>query len=149
VVGGSNPPTPTLSLKKTGIWRVLSAKFLFFYAHPYPLRASYATIKKKGYLMAQRKNDGVIEAVRYTPGGDISVVRAYQRRGVVWSDQVLLPRAELVEQLSRGKRFVTGVRKAALGSVFETRSEVRFVDKHIVNGGQPALRDLLAGVPVF
>jgi hypothetical protein len=99
--------------------------------------------------MANKKNDGVIEAVRYDPGGEISVVRAYQRRGAVWSDRVLLGRPELIEQLQKGKHFVTGVRKHFLGSVFEARSEVRLVDKHIVNGGQPALRDLLAGVPVF
>ena len=99
--------------------------------------------------MAHIKNDGVIEAVRYTPGGEISVVRAYQRRGAVWSDRVLLERKELVDQLELGKHYVTGVRKASLGSVFETRSEVRFVDRHIVSGSSPALRDLLAGVPVF
>ena len=99
--------------------------------------------------MAHIKNDGVIEAVRYAPGGEISVVRAYQRRGAVWSDHVLLGRTELVDLLQLGKHYVTGVRKASLGSVFETRSEVRFVDRHIVSGGQPALRDLLVGVPVF
>lgn len=99
--------------------------------------------------MARSKYDGIIEAVRYTPNDEINMVRAYQRRGAVWSDRVLLCRSELVEQLQQGKHFFTGVRKAYFGSVFETRSSVSFVDQHIITAGQPALRDLLAGVPCF
>jgi hypothetical protein len=99
--------------------------------------------------MALIKIDGVIEAVRYTPGGRISVVRTYQRRGAVWSDHLILGRPELVEQLKSGKRFVTGARKELLGSVFKTGSTIRYIDEHIVTEGQAALRDLLAGVPVF
>jgi hypothetical protein len=99
--------------------------------------------------MARVKIDGVIEAVRYTPGGLISEVRSYQRRGAVWSDRILLGRTELVEQLKNGKRFVTGARRNYLGSVFETGSAVRFVDDHIVTSGQASARDLLAGIPVF
>jgi hypothetical protein len=99
--------------------------------------------------MAHIKFDGVIEAVRYTPGGKISVVRAYRRRGAVWSDHLLLGRPELVEQLKSGKRFVTGARKEYLGGVFRTGSTVRYIDEHIVTEGQAALRDLLAGVSVF
>jgi hypothetical protein len=99
--------------------------------------------------MARTKIDGVIEAVRYTPGGVLTVVRTYERHGAVWSDQVLLERKELVEQLKKGKRFVTGVRKAYLGSVFETGSAVHYTDEHIVTSGQAAARDLLVGVSVF
>jgi hypothetical protein len=99
--------------------------------------------------MARIKIDGVIEAVRYTPGGLISIVRAYQRHGAVWSDRILLGRTELVEQLKNGKCFVTGARKEFLGGVFRTGSPVRYIDEHIVTEGQAALRDLLAGVSVF
>ena len=45
--------------------------------------------------MARKTIDGVIEAVRYSPDGAISVVRTYQRRGAVWSDHILLGRKEL------------------------------------------------------
>ena len=99
--------------------------------------------------MARAKIDGVIEAVRYTPGGEISVVRTYERHGAVWSDHILLKRTELVERLRKGKRFVTGERKAYLGSVFETGAAVRYMDEHIVSGGQAGARDLLSGVSVF
>jgi hypothetical protein len=99
--------------------------------------------------MAHKKIDGVIEAVRYTPDGKISEVRSYQRRGAVWSDRVIIDRTELIEQIKNSKRFVTGTRKEFLGGVFKTGSAVRFIDDHIVTEGQAALRDLLAGVPVF
>jgi len=99
--------------------------------------------------MAQKKLDGVIEAVRYTPGGKIAVVRAYERHGVVWSDHVLLERKELSQRLEQGKRFVVGERKLYLGSVFETGTAVRQMEGNIVTEGQTSGRDLLSGVPVF
>jgi hypothetical protein len=99
--------------------------------------------------MARSNIDGVIEAVRYNSGGILTVARAYERRGAVWSDHVLLERKELVEQLKRGKRFVTGVRKNYLGSVFETGTAVHFTNDHIVTDGQTAARDLLVGVSIF
>jgi hypothetical protein len=99
--------------------------------------------------MARIKIDGVIEAVRYTPGGMISVVRTYERRGVVWSDHIIMGRSDLVARLTNGKHFVIGQRKALLGSVFETGEAVHYVDEHIISGGQPAARDLLAGVSIF
>jgi hypothetical protein len=99
--------------------------------------------------MKHPKIDGVIETVRYTPDGTISMVRIYQRHNQVWSDNVLLGREELSGLLKKGQRIVTGTRKTSLGSVFETRSEVHFTNDHIVTEGQAAGRDLLAGVPVF
>jgi hypothetical protein len=99
--------------------------------------------------MARIKIDGVIEAVRYTPGGRISEVRTYERRGVVWSDHIILDRAELVARLAGGRKFVTGQRKLFLGSVFETESPVHIAGEHILSGAQSAARDLLVGVPIF
>jgi hypothetical protein len=99
--------------------------------------------------MPHKKMDGVIEAVRYTQDGSISVVRSYQRHGSVWSDRILLDRTDLLEQLKNGKNYITGVRKEYLGGVFKAGSAVHYVDKHIITEGQAALRDLLAGVPLF
>ncbi len=99
--------------------------------------------------MARIKLDGIIEAVRYTPGGKIEVVRAYERRGVVWSDHILIGRKELSEQLKQGKRFVVGERKIYLGSMFKTGTAVRQVQDNIVTDGQVDGRDHLNGVPVF
>ena len=99
--------------------------------------------------MARIKIDGVIEAVRYTPGGMISMVRTYERRGAVWSDHILLGRTDLVARLANGKHFVTGLRKEFLGSVFETGSVVHYSGGHIVSGAQSAAHDLLVGVSIF
>ena len=99
--------------------------------------------------MAGKKLDGIIEAVRYTPKGQIELARIYERRGAVWSDRCLLGREDLVARLKKGKRFVAGERKIYLGSVFSTGPAVRVVDGHVVTDGQSAGRDLLAGVSQF
>ena len=99
--------------------------------------------------MPRIKIDGVIEAVRYTPGGLISVVRTYERRGAVWSDRVILARAELAARLADGKKFVIGQRKASFGSVFDTGPAVHMAGEHIVSGAQTAASDLLVGVSIF
>jgi len=99
--------------------------------------------------MARTKLDGVIEAVHYTPGGQITLVRAYERRGAVWSDSVLLGREELVGRLKKGKRFVTGFRKSYLGSNFQIGRPVHFSRGSVVTEGQATERDLLAEVPIF
>jgi hypothetical protein len=99
--------------------------------------------------MALKKLDGVIEAVHYTAGGKIAIIRAYERHGVVWSDRILLNRNELSERLMQGKRFVVGVRKNYLGSVFETGTRVYDVEGNIVTEGQTSAHDFLTGVPVF
>ena len=99
--------------------------------------------------MAQKKIDGVIEAVRYSPDGNILLARLYERRGVVWSDHVLMGRKDLVERLHDGKRFVTGERKPTLGSVFETGPKVQLEHEHIITVGQTTARDLLVGASVF
>jgi len=99
--------------------------------------------------MTRMKLDGVIEAVRYTPGGKIVFVRAYERHGVVWSDHVLLERKELSERLEQGKCFVVGHRRFYLGSVFETGPAVHQLEGNIVTEGQSSAHDLLLGVPIF
>jgi hypothetical protein len=99
--------------------------------------------------MPRKKIDGIIEAVHYLPDGKIDTVRAYERRGFIWSDHILLNRAELVERLKKGEKFATGQRTRYLGSWLETGPIVRF-DRNIVSTvGQEGTRDLLTGVPIF
>lgn len=74
-----------------------------------------------------KKFDGVIEAVRYNLDGQIALVRAYVRRGVTYSDRVLLDRETLVERLNAGKKFITGQRKEFLGSTFEFGKPVKII----------------------
>jgi hypothetical protein len=98
--------------------------------------------------MANKKLDGIIEAVHYAPDGRIAFVRFYERRGAVWSDALLLERKELAERLKQGKYFVTGKRKAYLGSVFQTGTAVQRREDNIVTAGKSG-GDILEGVPVF
>jgi len=99
--------------------------------------------------MANKKLDGIIEAVRCTVEGKIALVRVYERRGSVWSDHVLLDRKELTEQLKKGKHFVIGERKILLGGVFDTGHAICEMKGAIMIEGQTTAHDLLTGVPVF
>lgn len=76
--------------------------------------------------MAQ-KLDGVIEAVRFTRDQKIDMVRAYLRRGVAFSDRVLLDRNALLEEIKKGKRFYTGRRKELWAGSFDLDKVVRRV----------------------
>jgi hypothetical protein len=99
--------------------------------------------------MARPKFDGVIEAVRYSTDGNLSVARGYERHGAVWSDRIIFPRQELVDRLKQGRRFVTGVRKTYLGSVFETGSAVHYKNDHILVDDKASSHDLIPGVGIF
>lgn len=103
--------------------------------------------------MAEKKIDGVIEAVRYTPEGKLKMARAYLRRGAIWSDRVLLTRDELLEQLKLGKNFVIGQRVQYMAGTFDTAQVVQVKGAQ----GQQVLftsqaqdnRDNLEGAPLF
>jgi hypothetical protein len=99
--------------------------------------------------MPRKKIDGVIEAVRYRPDGNIDCVRAYERHGAVWSDHILLRRAELVERLKKGRKFVIGQRMIYLGSQMEAGKPVRYVKDRITTDDRANKRDLLTGTPIF
>ena len=100
-----------------------------------------------------KKFDGVIEAVRYSRNGQISLVRVYERRGVTFSDRVLLDRKTLSERIKDRKIFVTGQRKEYWGSTFETGKQVKLT----TNNGKDFLstsetssqRDELEETPAF
>jgi len=76
-----------------------------------------------------KKLDGVIEAVRYNPDGQIVLVRGYELRGVTYSDRILLDRSSLLERLKAGKSFSIGQRKEFWGSTFELGKKVKVVSK--------------------
>lgn len=102
--------------------------------------------------MARTKYDGVIEAVRYSPNGQIDMVRVYERRWLVYSDHILLDRAALLERLSQGQSFVTGHRKAYVANVFETGKSVHLsgtTNPIITTKDQAGSQDFLANVPIF
>jgi hypothetical protein len=102
--------------------------------------------------MTNKTLDGVIEAVRYSRNGQVDFVRAYERRGVTFSDRVLLDRKTLLERLKAHKRFATGQRREFLGSTFESGRDVQLATrdgKEFIATRADAARDELEGVPVI
>lgn len=98
-----------------------------------------------------KKLDGVIEAVRYK-NGHILMVRAYERRGVTFSDRVLLDRKTLLERLQKGQRFVTGQREDLKASTFKVGRDVLCVKqdgREWLSTRLDAARDELEEAPVF
>jgi hypothetical protein len=75
--------------------------------------------------MANKKYDGVIEAVHYSSEGRVDWVRAYLRRGPAWSDRVILKRQELVDEIKSGKRMVIGKRVEFMAGTFDVSSPVQ------------------------
>jgi hypothetical protein len=103
--------------------------------------------------MAKAKFDGVIEAVHYTPDGQVAWVRVYERRGPTFSDRVILDRSSLVQRLKARKRFVIGTRKAQWASTFDIMASLQLIRKNrrelIVSGESSADHDSLDGAPLI
>jgi hypothetical protein len=99
-----------------------------------------------------KKFDGVIEAVRYK-NGQITIVRAFERRGATFSDRVLLDRKEFLERLKKGQRYVIGKRKELLASTFEVQEKpVQVLEQNgreIISTRPDADHDELEQAPVF
>ena len=100
-----------------------------------------------------KKFDGVIEAVRYNPDGQIALVRAYVLRGVTYSDRVLLDRDTLLERVKEGKKFITGQRKEYWASTFEFGKAVKALNKDgkdfLTTRDIASQRDELEETPAF
>jgi hypothetical protein len=103
--------------------------------------------------MAKIQPDGVVEAVRYLPGGEIAWVRAYERRGPSFSDHVILDRPMLVARLKAGKRFYAGQRTELMASTFKLGYPLRLAQaasaEVVVAGKDSPPRDHLEGVPLI
>ncbi|MEN4013143.1 MAG: hypothetical protein AB1453_05060 [Chloroflexota bacterium] len=79
--------------------------------------------------------DVVIEAVRFTPDGSLQTARIYERRGPVWSDRLLIGRADLIRRIRKGEKVVIGARKPYLANTFEAFAAVRLAqndDKEVL-----------------
>lgn len=100
---------------------------------------------------SNRRVDVVVVAAHYGPDRQLEWVQAYERRGRVWGDKVLLDRRALVERLQRKQRVVTGAPRAIPGD-FELGAAVELKRNgaagKIVAGGKAASSDDL-GVPVL
>jgi hypothetical protein len=100
-----------------------------------------------------KKFDGVIEAVRYNPDGQIALVRAYVLRVVTYSDRVLLDRKTLLERINEGKKFTTGQRKEFLASTFEFGKTVKVLGSNgkdiLTTREDVPQHDELEEIPIF
>ncbi len=103
--------------------------------------------------MAKSKYDGVVDSVHYKPGGEVDWVRAYERRGAIFSDHVLIDRQSLIQHLKNGKKYVVGRRVPLMGSTFDVGQPIRLVrsgEKDVLIVGEAqADRDHMDGVPVI
>jgi len=99
--------------------------------------------------MPQKRIDGIIEAVRYTPEGNIEFVRLHQRQGNVWSDHILLTRPALIKRIEQGQRLYTGRRKTYLGNQIEAHQPVHLINGLIVSGQGNGQRDFLENTPLL
>ena len=103
--------------------------------------------------MAKSKYDGVIQAVRYDEEGKVLWVRAFLRRGPIWSDHIHLDRSELIEKIKSGMQVVTGKRLPYYGSTFETFKPVNVVKVNgheiLLAGDGKGKSDYLEGVPLI
>jgi hypothetical protein len=103
--------------------------------------------------MTPKKYDDVIEAVRYTPDGQVDRVRVFQRRGATYSDRILLTRQALIERLKQGKKVAIGQPVPLLASTFDIGGEVRLEGADgrevVVSGDKTRDRDSLEGAPLY
>lgn len=96
--------------------------------------------------MAIIKFDVLIEAVRFAADGKIELVRAYERRGATFSDNILINRVDLINRIKSGQKLITGNRKEYLGSTFETLKIVQLAGDFITTNIS-SKKDLLESVP--
>lgn len=103
--------------------------------------------------MAKEKFDGVIDAVHYGPDGQVKWVRAYLRKGAIYTDHLLIERQDLVEKIRSGKKIYIGKRIPYLASTFEVSAPVRLVEKNghpiLMVGEKDAQQDYFENVPVI
>jgi hypothetical protein len=110
-----------------------------------------AKIHMEILIIMAKKFDGVIEAVRYK-NGQITLVRAFERRGAAFSDWILMDRKELLERLKDGKKFMVGKRKELWAGTFELGKPVQVIShdgKDFISTSDHADRDELEQAPVF
>jgi hypothetical protein len=103
--------------------------------------------------MADKKYDGVIEAVHYQPDGQVEWVRAYLRRGPTWSDRVLIKRSDLINDIKAGRKMMVGRRVQYMASTFEVSVPVKVVgsdgNEFLVTSDEISEKDTLKEVPVI
>ena len=103
--------------------------------------------------MSKIDYDGVLETAHFTPDGQLDWVRVYVRRGVVFSDCLLMNRQAFIEQLKAGMRYRVGERIHNMGGKFNVTQSVHLLlqdgNPVIVVGDARTAKDELTGVPII
>ncbi len=103
--------------------------------------------------MAEKKYDGVIEAVHYRPDGQVDWVRAYLRRGSAWTDRIILERDELVKEIKSGKRIMVGQRVEYMAGTFDVTKPINVTgldgQEILATSSTKESHDELEGVPLL
>jgi hypothetical protein len=100
-----------------------------------------------------RKADMVVVAARYDPAdGRLLRAQAYERRGAVWTDLVLLDRDELLARLRSRRRVYSGAVEPGIPGNFSVRGRLRLQEANgravLALETSPTGNDEL-GVPIF
>lgn len=88
------------------------------------------------------KIDIVVVAIRYEAPGKIAWVRAYERRGKIWSDRIMIQRADLIARIRAGQHVMTGERIEFEAGTFKIWEAVRVEDS---NGASRLLAEAANG----
>ena len=103
--------------------------------------------------MTQTKFDYLVEAVHYSPTGELEKIRLYERRGPSFSDRIIINRDELIHYLVAGKKVAAGNRISFLASTFNQTGEIQISGSKeapvLVMGGDITSKDSLSGIPVY
>lgn len=103
--------------------------------------------------MANKKYDGVIEAVHYTADGQVDWVRGYMRQGQIWTDRIILRRQGLIEAIKSGKQMMIGKRVEFMAGTFEVSQPVQVVGSNghefLSTTKDNVDKDHLEGVPLL
>jgi hypothetical protein len=100
-----------------------------------------------------RKADMVIVAARYdAASGCLTLAQAYERRGAVWTDVLLLDRDALLARLSSRRKVFAGAPRGQVPGDFTVRGEIRIQAGNrrawLALGNTRVEQDDL-GIPVF
>ena len=101
----------------------------------------------------RKKYDVVVVAVRYETAGKIEWVRAYERKGPIWSDRRMIKREDLIARLQAGEKIVTGERIQFEAGTFRTGEALRVEQKNgqtmVISGSVNGSGDTLKDVPIL
>lgn len=103
--------------------------------------------------MADKKYDGILEAVHYGPDGQVDWVRVYLRRGPTWSDRIIMRRLDLMNEIQKGRKFMIGKRVEFMAGTFEVSTPVQVAGSRgaevLTTNSSATERDNLEGAPVI